>query len=265
MRIGRPLQDSAAGSVLVSAARGDVRRIGYACCCAILLVCACSKPPESDPADTPAPADLRGSSLRASADAPSPTVGETEASAGSAPPPSTAVVGSVNGTTGNRLPTSGGKVTAEMTRDVPIQGVDDRSGAYAPVAFSKLAGFEYDIDMVEASIAAGQPDDEIPAEVRALNGRKVVASGFMVPIEMQGRETRTFLLMRNRMGCCFGMLLGINEWIHVRMEGDKTAQWINDVPINVYGTLEVGEDVRDGMVMSIYRMKGEDVVHRGGY
>lgn len=155
-----------------------------------------------------------------------------------------------------------------MTQDPSVEGLDDRGGAYARVGFSTLAGYFYDVEEIEATIPDnpdGKPEDHIPPAVRALDGKKVVVRGFMMPIEMIRNETSVFLLVRNRLLCCFGMMVGINEWVHVRMADDKRVPWINDVPIAVYGTLRVREEVRDGMIMSLYRMEGEDVVHGGGY
>jgi hypothetical protein len=156
----------------------------------------------------------------------------------------------------------------DAAQDVPADDVDDRGGEYQPVSFAKLAGFAYDQYAVEESLAQrgdGTVEDQIPAAIRALDGRKVAVRGFMVPIEFTRNETRSFLLVRNRMVCCFGMLVGLNEWIYVRMKEGRTARWLNDIPVTVYGTLAVGEDIRDGMVLSIYRMEGEEVLHQGGY
>lgn len=156
----------------------------------------------------------------------------------------------------------------DAAQDAPGDGVDDRGGEYLPVSFATLAGFPYDQYTVEESLAErgdGTVEDQIPAAIRALSGRKVAVRGFMVPIEFTRNETRSFLLVRNRMVCCFGMLVGLNEWIYVRMKEDRAARWLNDIPVTVYGTLTVGEDIRDGMVLSVYRMEGDDVVHQGGY
>lgn len=152
--------------------------------------------------------------------------------------------------------------------DLPVSDIDSRDGQYKPISFGKLGGYLYDNYAVEASLGKdgqGKPIDEIPAQVRALDKQKVALRGFMVPIDIKKNEARSFLLVRNRMACCFGMQVGLNEWVFVRMAGDKTARWMNDVPTTVYGTLSVGEDIRDGMIMSIYRMEGEDVAYSGGY
>lgn len=152
--------------------------------------------------------------------------------------------------------------------DLPVTDIDSRDGQYKPISFGKLGGYLYDNYAVEASLGKdgkGKPIDEIPAEVRALDKQKVALRGFMVPIDIKKNEARSFLLVRNRMACCFGMQVGLNEWVFVRMAGDKTARWMNDVPTTVYGTLSVGEDIRDGMIMSIYRMEGDDVAYSGGY
>ncbi len=79
------------------------------------------------------------------------------------------------------------------------------------------------------------------------------------------KESEGFVLVRNQMFCCFGAVPMMNEWLHVKMEGDARAPFIADVPIRVYGTFDVGEVVTKGTLMSIYRMDAADVEVTAGY
>jgi hypothetical protein len=140
---------------------------------------------------------------------------------------------------------------------------------YTPVSFQQLAGFDYDpfIDQdtpAEPGQAAKRPD-QIPAEVKALSGRKVAVGGFMVPVEIKKGEVKSFLLMRSQLLCCFGMMVGMNEWVFVQMEEGRSTRFHPDVPLLVYGTIDVGEEIEDGVVVSIYRMRGREVVAKGGF
>ncbi|MFO0838438.1 MAG: DUF3299 domain-containing protein [Phycisphaerae bacterium] len=141
----------------------------------------------------------------------------------------------------------------------------DPSASGGLVPFSVLAAFTYD-PYARFDAPAGQmPPEQIPEKIRALSGRAVTIEGFMMPIEMHDDLVRTFLLVRNRMMCCFGMQVAMNEWVLVKMREGDEARFYNDVPLHVHGKLEVGEDVQDGMVMSLYRMRADEVTPMGGY
>ena len=78
----------------------------------------------------------------------------------------------------------------------------------------------------------------------------------MVPIDVEGERIKSFILTNSMMMCCYGAMPWINEWIFVEMENEDGADFYNDIPIKVQGELEVGEEIEDGMVISIYRMRG---------
>jgi hypothetical protein len=69
----------------------------------------------------------------------------------------------------------------------------------------------------------------------------------------------SFLLSRFPPGCCFGALPFPDEWIAVTLT-DPVAPLAADIPVEVTGTLEVGELLDgQGFVTSLYRMQGERV------
>jgi hypothetical protein len=67
-----------------------------------------------------------------------------------------------------------------------------------------------------------------------------------------------FLLLKNQMGCCFGISPGINEWIDVRTSGKGVNPLMDDL-LTVYGTLHVGEVRENGYLTGIYRLDCERV------
>ena len=148
----------------------------------------------------------------------------------------------------------------------------ERDG-FRSINFDELASFEYDPIAAGVPLLGSAPNpqqttervDQIPPAIRKLNGTRAGVSGFMMPIEMEKDRVKSFLLMRNQMACCFGMMVGFNEWIFVELPEGRPTKFVPDVPIVAYGTLEVGEEVEDGIVMSIYRMAADDVVPRGGF
>jgi len=57
--------------------------------------------------------------------------------------------------------------------------------------------------------------------------------------------------MNSRMACCFGVMPRENEFIYVEMPEGVTAKFMTDMPINVSGRLEIGEE---NLVESLYTM-----------
>ena len=117
--------------------------------------------------------------------------------------------------------------------------------------------------MNESSLNKEPPKDQIPKHIRDLNGQKVAIEGYMVPIDVEGERIQSFILTNSMMMCCYGAMPWINEWIFVEMQNEEGAGFFNDVVIRAKGTLEVGEEIEDGMVISLYRMKGDEVVSSG--
>lgn len=137
-------------------------------------------------------------------------------------------------------------------------------GEYKFVAFDTLTGYEYFLTSHNESSLSQEPaKDQIPKHVRDLNDKKVVIEGYMVPIDVEGERIRSFILTNSMMMCCYGAMPWINEWIFVEMESEEGAGFYNDVVIRTKGVLEVGEEIEDGIVISLYRMKGHVVESTG--
>ena len=111
----------------------------------------------------------------------------------------------------------------------------------------------------DAPKVVARPKDQIPAPIRAFSGKRVAVQGFMVPIRIEKGATKSFLLVKDQSLCCYGRMPRMNEWVSVKMTGDKAAKFIGDQPVTVFGTLQVGEEIDKGEVLSIYRLDAEDV------
>ncbi len=132
---------------------------------------------------------------------------------------------------------------------------------YIPVGFNVLSGYNYNPSTLTkvSSTSASSNGDSIPPSIKALNGKKVILQGYVVPVVVMDGQAKSFMLVRSTMLCCFGITPKMNEWVDVEMNNDKIAKYRMDVPTNVYGTFEVGENYIDGTLMSIYRLKADSV------
>ena len=129
-------------------------------------------------------------------------------------------------------------------------------GDYFAVTFDQLANWVYTYP--EPETKKGR-DGIFPVSIQKLDGRGVAIKGFMIPITVDGEDVTEFLLVRSRMFCCFGIMPKMNEWLHIKMAKGRTSPYAVDIPITVFGRMDVGEIIENGVVMSIYRMEGEEV------
>jgi hypothetical protein len=120
--------------------------------------------------------------------------------------------------------------------------------------FDKLASFEFNAPESEEKAAAAEA--QIPERVRKFDARKVVVTGFMLPVKMDGGLVTEFLLMKDQTGCCYGVMPKVNEWIVVKMAG-KGVPPMMDMPITFEGTLKVGQIYEGGYLTGLYLLKGE--------
>lgn len=147
---------------------------------------------------------------------------------------------------------------------------DPATADYRPVEFSVLSGFPFgEPDLPLALGEVGGPADlerqrerssklpPVPADIRALNGRKVSIRGFMMPLDFDRGTLSEFILNGSADMCAFGVPSSLNEWVLVRMAGAKRTRFTGHFPVSVFGTLEVREEYRDGRVVSLYRMSAD--------
>ena len=126
---------------------------------------------------------------------------------------------------------------------------------YQAISFSKLSSFEY----FKAETDQATESSIIPKEILALNGKKVSLSGFMLPYQVDDNgNVSEFSLNGNYDMCYFGAPVSINEWVMVKIGKNLKVKYTH-LPIRVYGTFEVGEELKDGEVLSVYRLKLEKI------
>jgi len=155
---------------------------------------------------------------------------------------------------------------ASSTETKPERSADELAIAkdYRELDFALLSNFEYrqptakewqaDSEAVRSSSAK-----RIPPELMALSGTKVAIEGFMNPIDFDREGVKSFALVHNSIGCCFGMFPRMNEWVSVEMAGERKAEFYSVEPATVYGVLEVGEEFEGAYVVSIFRIKADHV------
>ena len=133
------------------------------------------------------------------------------------------------------------------------------------VGWDVLAGFEYELpemDVLNAIEDCGDPGDleaRFPLEVLAVESRYVELEGYMVPYEYDEEGIYSFTLVRDQAMCCFGGAFRSNHFVEAVMANDGRAEPADLEPIIVIGTIEVGEVVEAGYVLSLYRMLIDEV------
>jgi len=127
------------------------------------------------------------------------------------------------------------------------------------VGFEQLASFAYtpaEIDPARATPPATATPDQIPEKIRSLDAKKVMVTGFMLPVKMDQGLVVEFLLVKDQMMCCYGAMPKLNEWVVVKMTG-KGVPPLMDMPISFDGKLKVGELYDNGYLTGIYLLEGE--------
>jgi hypothetical protein len=140
----------------------------------------------------------------------------------------------------------------------------DKNDQFISTGFEKLAAFNFDTG-TDAPVSADNAAEmsrkilaQIPANVKALNEKRVAVRGFMLPMKLDHGLVTEFLLLRNQMGCCYGLSPSMNELIDVRTAGKGVPALMDDL-ITVYGTLHVAEVRENGYLTGIYKMDCERV------
>lgn len=130
---------------------------------------------------------------------------------------------------------------------------------YLRLGFDRLAAYNFTMPpydpAADPSKSPPTGEEQIPDAVKAWSGRKAIVTGFMLPVKMDGGLVVEFLLVKDPMMCCYGVVPNMNEWIVVRMA--KGVRPLMDVPISFYGVLKVGAMFENGYMVGIYLLEGE--------
>ncbi len=157
-----------------------------------------------------------------------------------------------------------GAAGGAANRDAWLVGKEDArvqelSRQYESLSFGLLGDYYYySPDPWETPDPSLVRQSRIPDDIRALSGKRVALSGFMMPLDQDPDGATEFVLNGNYDMCGFGGPVSINQWVMVKYAGKGKVPFTH-LPLTVFGTLDVGEEKRDGRVYSLYRMKADAV------
>ncbi len=117
------------------------------------------------------------------------------------------------------------------------------------INFDFLSGFDYE-------------KEKIPRQIEELNGKKIAVTGFMLPVDFDQGKVTSFILLNNQMGCCFGIMPRMNEFIYVKMKPNTITKLMTDIPITVLGKFVIGEE---NVIGSLYGIDAEKVEISKGF
>jgi hypothetical protein len=141
--------------------------------------------------------------------------------------------------------------------DGPLENVS----GYAKVHYSQLAGFKF--RPPPQPIAPGQPPPEVlgqvPAGIRRLDGKKVVLTGYMLPLKLENGLATEFFFLSSPTLCCYGVVPEVNEWMLVKMRKEGLPA-VQDVPLFLAGRLRVQARWEEGYLVGIYEMEGDGLL-----
>ena len=143
-------------------------------------------------------------------------------------------------------------------------GDSAKDSKFVAAGFDKLAGFNLETGADSPISEENRPAanekimKQVPPAVKVLNEKSVAVRGFMLPMRMDHGMVTEFILLRNQMGCCYGMAPGISEWIDVHTSGKGVKPQIDDL-ITVCGTLHIGAVFENSYLTGMYKMDCEDV------
>jgi hypothetical protein len=139
---------------------------------------------------------------------------------------------------------------------VPPPAVEN---GYLKLGFEQLASYTFTPPQFDPAanpnVKPATGEEQIPAVVKSWTGRKVVITGYMVPVKIEKGLVTEFLLMRNTMACCFGAVPNMNEWVVVKMK--KGVPPLMDVPVPFYGDFKVGAMFENGYMTGLYELEAD--------
>jgi hypothetical protein len=121
------------------------------------------------------------------------------------------------------------------------------AGLLALVAAPLASAVEVDIEKLTS--VDWQQGKELPKEIRDLDGKEVVISGYMQS-DLK-KDSDTILIVGNSCQCTGTPL----PQHFVRVKLDKETGY-RPGQLTFIGTLSVGEELEDGFVTSLYRLEG---------
>jgi hypothetical protein len=103
----------------------------------------------------------------------------------------------------------------------------------------------------------------LPPEVAALNGKQVAIKGMVMPTVTDQEGIGEFLLTPYFESCCWGGFTSTNQFVVVTLKR-KTQELKGFEELTVFGQLSVGDEVKDGQLLSVFRLRGDALGTREG-
>ncbi|MDB6167217.1 MAG: hypothetical protein JWM88_81 [Verrucomicrobia bacterium] len=151
-------------------------------------------------------------------------------------------------------------VSMALAADTADNGAPEVEDGYLRLGFDRLASYKFVAPTYDPAADAKAPpasgEEQIPEGVKHWSGRKAIVTGFMLPVKMDGGLVTEFLLVKDPMMCCYGVVPNMNEWVVVRMVKGGVRP-LMDVPVSFYGELKVGAMFENGYMTGIYLLEGE--------
>jgi hypothetical protein len=123
--------------------------------------------------------------------------------------------------------------------------------------FARLSDFKIEAPAYDPAVkpeeALAAVEKQIPDAIKRLDGKRAQITGFMLPVKMEGQLVSQFLLMRDQMMCCYGVVPRMNDWIVVYAA--KPVRFTPDVPISFRGKLSVKAMQEQGFITGIYLLE----------
>ena len=144
---------------------------------------------------------------------------------------------------------------AALAREVPTVS------GYSHLSFAQLAGFKFR-PPPQPVPAGGQAPDvlaQVPAAIRRYDGRKVVLTGYLLPLRLEQGLAVEFFFLSSPTLCCYGTVPEVNEWMLVRMRGEGLPP-VQDVPVFLAGRLTVKPRWEEGYLHGIYELEGHGLL-----
>ncbi len=144
---------------------------------------------------------------------------------------------------------------------VSAPGADgDDPSSTVPLRFADLVLPNYDATIRAPDGSRPPAADLFPAELLALDGRRVSLEGFIQPIEGRGSKIVLFALLPFPPSCLFGGTLRPDQQVEASAHALGGVQLHPFLPVRVEGKLSVGEEMDAfGFVRSLYRVEVERV------
>ena len=153
--------------------------------------------------------------------------------------------------------------TRAATPAIPPPAPEVKIGGQSLVqlGFEHLAAFPYEIvdsasGATPAEVEAASKRDQIPAWIHIYDGKKIVLTGYMLPLLLDNGLTTKFVLMKDTNTCCFGATPRMNDYVVCQMSG-AGVEATQDIPVQLVGVIHIAEKRENGYIVSLFTMDGE--------